>query len=92
MRTTLLAFSLAIICSPAVADEAPQAQPLAPGGAIAAAKARARPLTTVVASPVVMATSAVRAADGGIALVCEQKPNPHPRPLAVNRPAPEPQQ
>lgn len=91
MRISLLALALAAACPAVHADDTPQPQPLAPGGAIAAAKARALPLTTVVASPVVMATSAVRSADGSIAMVCEQKPNPHPQPI-VNRPAPEPQQ
>jgi hypothetical protein len=93
MRAKLLVLSIGVACSTAaVADAVPQAQPIAPGGAVAAAKAQARPLATVVASPVVMETTAERMPDGSIALNCAQKPNPHPAPIGVNRPAPEPQQ
>ena len=91
MRTFLFALAFALACFDAAAA-APQPQPLAPGGAIAAAKARARPLANVVASPSIMQTSAVRMSDGTVALVCDQKPNPHPRPVTINRPAPVPQQ
>jgi len=93
MRGKLLTLSLGVLCSAAaVAEDAPQAQPIAAGGAIAAAKLRAQPLAAVVASPVVMETSAVLAADGTLTLECAQKPNPHPVPILVKRPAPEPQQ
>jgi len=92
MRISLLALALAAVCPAVHADDTPQPQPLAPGGAIAAAKARALPSSTVVTSSVVMATTATRTADGRIELACEQKANPHPRPIAVSRPAPEPQQ
>ena len=87
MRISLFAPALAIVCSAAHgADTIPQPQPLAPGGAIAAAKARAMPVASVVASPVIMATSAVRRADGRIEVVCEQRANPHALPIATNRP------
>jgi hypothetical protein len=93
MRGKLLALSLGAVCSAnASAEDAPQPQPLAAGGAIAAAKARSQPLAAVVASPVVMETSAVLAPDGTLTLKCIQMPNPHPVPLPFRRPAPEAQQ
>jgi len=92
MRARFLAFSLGIACTGAIAADAPQPQPLATGGAIATAKASGRPVMPAVASPVMMQTSVVRSADGTLAVVCEQKPNAHPAPIRVNRPAPEPQQ
>ncbi len=76
----------------AAAEDAPQPQPVASGGAIAAAKARSQSLAAVVASPIVMETSAVVGPDGTLTLKCVQMPNPHPVPLPFRRPAPEPQQ
>ena len=87
MRISLLASALAAACCAAhAADSLPTPQPLAPGGAIAAAKARALPVTAVVASPVLMSTTAVRSGDGRIGLVCEQKANPRAQ-AAINQPA-----
>ena len=93
MRHFLLAlsFSVAAIATAAAADT-PQPQPLASGGKIAQAKLRGLPLGNVAASPAIMQTRAVVNADGSVGVVCEQKPNPHPRPIAVNKPSPEPQQ
>ena len=87
MRITLLASALAAACCAAHgADSVPTPQPLAPGGVIAAAKARAQPVTAVVTSPVLMSTTATRSADGRIGLVCEQKSNPRAQP-SINQPA-----
>jgi hypothetical protein len=89
----LLALSLGVVCNASAAGEdAPRPHPVAAGGAIAAAKARSQSLAAVVASPVVMETSAVLAPDGTLTLKCVQMPNPHPVPLPFRRPAPEPQQ
>jgi hypothetical protein len=92
MRARLLAFSLAIACAGAIAAEPPQPQPLAPGGVIAAAKARGQAVAAVVASPVTMVTRAVVLPDGKLGLVCSQQRNPHPVKIDVARPVLEPQQ
>jgi hypothetical protein len=93
VRGKLIAFSLGVVCSAATAaEDMPQAQPVAGGGAIAAAKARAQPLARVVASPVVMETAAEIGPDGKLTLNCKQKRNPHPVAVGPARPAPEPQQ
>ena len=62
--------------SNAWADEAPQPQPAVAGGHIAAIKAGTAPRATIVASPTVSQTTAVRMADGSLGMVCEQKRNP----------------
>jgi hypothetical protein len=93
MRHFLLALAMSIAGpGAAAAADTPQAQPLASGGKIAQAKLRGLPLGNVVASPAIMQTRAVVNADGSVGVVCEQKPNPHPRPIAINKPSPEPQQ
>jgi hypothetical protein len=92
MKTELLALALSLTATGAAAADAPQPQPLAPGGAIATAKARSLPLASVVASPAIMQTTATIQPDGSMALVCEQKPNPHPTPIGINKPFPVPQQ
>ena len=93
MRGKLLALSLGVACSAgAAAADAPPPQPVANGGAIAAAKASAQPLTRVIASPVVMETSAELSPDGKLTLNCRQKRNPHPVAIGPNKPAPVPQQ
>ena len=93
MRGMFLTFSFVAVCSAsAAAADAPQPHPIAPGGAIAAAKAHSQSLAAVVASPVVMETSAVLAPDGTLTLKCLQMPNPHPVSLPFRRNAPEPQQ
>ena len=92
MRHLFPALCLAMAGASAAAADAPQPQPIAPGGAIASAKLRSLPVASVLANPAVMQTSVVRRADGSIGLVCEQKPNPHPRPIGINQPFAEPQQ
>jgi hypothetical protein len=93
MRGKLMAFSLGVVCSAGVAaEDAPQPQPVASGGAIAAAKAHAQPLARVMASPVVMETTAEIGQDGKLTLNCKQKRNLHPVAVGPARPAPEPQQ
>jgi hypothetical protein len=93
MRGKLMAFSLGVFCSAgAAAEDAPQPQPVASGGAVAAAKAHAQPLARIVASPVVMETSAEIGPDGELTLNCKQKRNPHPVAVGPARPAPVPQQ
>lgn len=93
MRHFLLALALGIAgTGAAAAADAPQPQPLASGGKIAAAKLRGALLGNVVASPAIMQTRAVVNADGSVGVVCEQKPNPHPRAGTIAKPYPEPQQ
>lgn len=58
------------------ADEAPQPQPVVPGGRVAAIKAGTVARATVVASPTVSQTTVVRMPDGSLGMVCEQKRNP----------------
>jgi hypothetical protein len=90
MRGKLLALSLGMFCMNAGAEDAPKPQPLAPGGAIAAAKASGQVHATIVAAPVVMETSAQVLPDGSLGVVCEQKANPHPvAPVSVNKRLPE---
>ena len=90
MRGKLLTLSLGVFCMNAWAEDAPQPQPLAPGGAIAAAKASGQSHATIVAAPVVMQTSAQVLPDGRLGVVCEQKANPHPvAPVSVNKRSPE---
>jgi hypothetical protein len=92
MRRNSLALSLLLAGGAAQAADVPQPHPAAPGGAIAAAKAKSRPLATVMASPTIMETTAVRMPDGTIGLICEQKRNLNPRPISPNKAFPEPQQ
>ena len=92
MRYLYSGLCLVMASATAAAADAPQPQPIAPGGAIAAAKLRSLPVASVVANPAVMQTSVMRLADGSTALVCEQKPNPHPRLIGINQPLVEPQQ
>ena len=96
MRTLLPALALGVASFAASiatsAADAPQPQPAAPGGIVAAAKARAVPAATVVASPVVMETTAVLQPDGRVGVACEQKRNAHPVGIGIKRPLPEPQQ
>jgi hypothetical protein len=92
MRYLYSGLCLVLASATVAAADAPQPQPIAPGGAIASAKLRSLPVASVVANPAVMQTSVVRHADGSTGLVCEQKPNPHPRPIGTNQPFPDPQQ
>jgi len=92
MRAKYLGLVPALLCTGAVAAGAPQPRPITAHGALAGAKAHDKALATVVASPVVMVTRAVVAADGTIHYVCEQERNPHPATIPIARPAPEPQQ
>jgi hypothetical protein len=90
MRGKFLALSFGVVCMNAAAEDAPQPRPLAPGGAIAAAKASGQAHATIIAAPVVMETSVQVLPDGRLGIVCEQKPNPHPvAPVSVNKRAPE---
>lgn len=92
MHARILALSLGIACTAASADQTPQPQPAARGGTVAAAKAQGSPVAALLASPVIMQTTAVRLADGSIALVCDEKRNPHPQRIVPYSPAPVPQQ
>lgn len=92
MRASLLAMSLGIAATGACAEEAPQPQPVAPGGVIAAAKSNNSAVASVVASPIVMQTTATRMPDGSIRYDCAQAVNPHPAQIRVLRPVPERQQ
>jgi hypothetical protein len=74
------------------ADEAPQPQPIVAGGRVAAIKAGTASRATLVASPTVSQTTAVRLADGSIGMVCEQKRNPAASIKPINTAAAEPQQ
>ncbi len=82
MRKPSLAILAGLIVSGTVAasncwaDEAPQPQPIVPGGRVAAIKAGTAPRPTVVASPTVSQTTVVRMPDGSLGMVCEQKRNP----------------
>ena len=86
MKTRILALSLGAVSAAAYADQAPQPQPAAPGGAIAAAKANAKVAAALVASPTVMETSAQVMPDGSVRFACEQKGNPHPVTVRVQKP------
>ena len=99
MRKKRLAIIPGIIVSGAVAaasncraDEAPQPQPAVAGGQIAAIKAGTAAHATVMASPTISQTIAVRMPDGSLGMACEQKRNPGARAPAVNARAPERQQ
>ena len=72
--------------------DAPQPQPAVAGGQVAAIKAGNQARKTLVASPTISQTTAVRMPDGSIGVVCEQKRNPGARAPVINKPAPEPQQ
>ena len=89
MKIHFLALAFGLASFAAAAADSPRAQPVAPGGAIAAAKAHAAPAATVMASPVVMETAAVLLPDGRVSIGCERKRNPHPAPVGINRPAAE---
>lgn len=90
MRTPLIA--LFAFSAAALADTPPQPQPAAPGGVIAAAKARGQTPAMAAASPVVMETTATVAADGSLQLSCSERPNTRRAPILIARPAPEAQQ
>lgn len=99
MRKKPLALFAGMLVSGAVAtttncwaDDAPQPQPIVAGGQIAAIKAGNASRTTLVASPTISQTTAVRMPDGSLGMVCEQKRNPGARTPVINKPAPEPQQ
>lgn len=88
MQARILALSLGIAGAAAHA-EAPQPQPAAPGGIIVDAKANNRAHAALVASPVVMETSAQVMPDGSVRYDCEQKPNLRAAPVRVQKPVPE---
>jgi hypothetical protein len=94
MRTSSLALAMCFAAAGANcwADETPQPQPLASGGAVAAMKANAtlRPKLTI--SPTVSQTTAVRMPDGSLGMVCEQKRNPRSPATPVKSTAAERQQ
>ena len=91
MRMKVLALAVCAAAGAAQAAE-PQPQRAVPGGPIAAAKAQSRPMATVLPSPTIMETTAVRMPDGTVQLVCEPRRNPNPRLVGPNKPFPEPQQ
>lgn len=99
MRNKPLALCAGMIVSGAAAaasncwaDEAPAPQPIVAGGQVAATKAGNTSRTTLVASPTLSQTTAVRMPDGSIGIVCEQKRNPGAAAKPIRTPAPEPQQ
>ena len=86
MQTRILALALGVAGGAAHADQPPQPQPAAPGGLIAQAKANDRAVASVVASPIVMETSAQVMPDGSVRFNCQQKSNPHPAQIRVQTP------
>ena len=86
MQTRVMALALGVAAATAHADQPPQPQPAAPGGMIAQAKANNRVAAALVASPVVMETSAQVMPDGTVRFNCEQKANPHPVQVRVQKP------
>ena len=86
MQIRILALSLGIAGAAAHAEQAPQPQPAAPGGVIAAAKANDRSHATLVAAPTVMQTTAQVMPDGSVRYGCEEKTNPHPAVVRVQKP------
>lgn len=74
------------------ADEAPVPQPIVAGGQVAAIKAGTAARATVIASPTLTQTTAVRMRDGSVGMVCEQKRNPAAATRPIRTAAPEPRQ